>query len=376
MTEDFEPTIIEEITVNDINLDEPNYYPVTSDNLPKHIKKGHQLVFSRQDLSAREADLFGAMMAHMKPEDWKGSPPAYQFTAKQLSDWLGISLRHLGSNLRPVAKRLSNRSVGIKDASDEKFKYRSLFSEIEYKDGLLTMIPNYKLRAEYIEYQNGFALINTINYFDVDREYPKRLYEILSRFKSSRYELHELSIDTLKGLFGLLDEKGKLHKNKGSYAKNSVFMSRCIRDSIDYLSNHPQIKKELLFYKGKGSKGNMGFEIVKRGRSITGIKFLFRWINSETAEDLNQNAALKIIRKLELKRLQDDVKLTIEELRDLASAYSYCGETDQALKIEKAILKREEQERESDVTKSQNEELKGLLAKFVELENARGNPDY
>ncbi|MEZ9863890.1 replication initiation protein [Vibrio breoganii] len=374
MTDDFEPAMIEDVEITEINMDEPNHYPVTSDNLPKHIKKGHQLVFSRQDLSARESDLFGAMMAHMKPEDWKGNPPAYQFTAKQLSDWLGIGIRHIGSNLRPVAERLSNRSVGVKDNSDDEFKYRSLFSEIEYKNGLLTMTPNYKLKAEYIEYQNGFALINTKNYFEVDREYPKRLYEILSRFKSQGFGLNEQSLDDLKGYFGLLDEKGRLHKNKRSYAKNSVFMSRCIRDSIDYLAEHPEIKKELLFF--KGSQGNFGFEVVKKGRTISGIKFLFRWIGSGTVDELNQNDALKRIKKLELKRLQNGVRLTISELKELATAYSYCGETDKSLKIENAIIQREKEEKDTATSKKVNEELQGLLAKFDEMESVSGNPDY
>ena len=47
--------------------------PIVNDNLPKHIKKGHQLVFSRQDLSAREADMFALMIANMSVDDWKNT---------------------------------------------------------------------------------------------------------------------------------------------------------------------------------------------------------------------------------------------------------------------------------------------------------------
>ena len=75
--------------------------------LPKHIKKGHKLVFSRQDLSSREADMFALMVAHMSKEDWNKATPKYQFSANQLSQWLSMNSRHIGSNLSPVAERLS-----------------------------------------------------------------------------------------------------------------------------------------------------------------------------------------------------------------------------------------------------------------------------
>ncbi len=90
------------------------YIPLVSDNLPKHIKKGHRLVFSRQDLTVREADMFALMIAHMKKDDWEHDTPHYEFSTQQLSEWLGIATKHVGSNLSPVANRLASRKIGIK----------------------------------------------------------------------------------------------------------------------------------------------------------------------------------------------------------------------------------------------------------------------
>ncbi|OLQ84667.1 RepB family plasmid replication initiator protein [Vibrio ponticus] len=355
---------------------EEYFYPVVSDNLPKHIKKGHQLVFSRQDLSSREADMFALMVAHMKAADWDQSTPHYEFTSHQLSEWLGVESKHIGSNLSPVANRLASRKIGIKvetPKGDTEFDYRPLFKHIAYKSGVLTMVPNDMLKSEYIEYNQGFALINTRNFFDVKKEYSKRLYELLSRFKDKGFEMHSQKLDELKGVFGLLDEVGKLKKDKASFKNNSVFMKRCIRESIKELSEHPQISKELLFL--ESDKGEKGFEVIKKGRSITGIKFLFRWIKLGTIDELNQHDALKNIRELELKRLQNNVKLTDSELENLAIAYRYIGRDEQALKVEESLSRRHFQQVQQ-VEEAEQTDIDSLMEKIDTLATMSNNPDY
>ncbi|MGF1722993.1 replication initiation protein [Vibrio kyushuensis] len=356
--------------------DEEYYYPVVSDNLPKHIKKGHQLVFSRQDLSAREADMFALMIAHMKEADWSTNTPHYEFTSHQLSEWLGVESKHIGSNLSPVANRLASRKIGIKvetKKGDTEFDYRPLFKHIAYKNGVLTMVPNDMLKPEYIEYNQGFALINTRNFFDVKKEYSKRLYELLSRFKDKGFEMHAQKIDELKGVFGLLDEAGKLKKDKSSFKNNSVFMKRCIRESIKELSEHTQINKELLFL--DSDKGDKGFELVKKGKTIIGIKFLFRWLKLGTIDELNQHEAMKTIKKLELKRLQHNIALEEPELEALAIAYRYIGKEEQAIKVEQSLSKRHLKQ-DQQVIETEQEELDSLLDKINTLSELSDNPDY
>ncbi|WP_194439545.1 replication initiation protein [Vibrio fluminensis] len=356
--------------------EEEYYYPVVSDNLPKHIKKGHQLVFSRQDLSAREADMFALMIAHMKTSDWETSTPHYEFTSHQLSEWLGLESKHIGSNLSPVANRLASRKIGIKVENakgDVEFDYRPLFKHIAYKNSVLTMVPNDMLKPEYIEYNQGFALINTRNFFDVKKEYSKRLYELLSRFKDKGYEMHQQKIDELKGVFGLLDEAGKLKKDKISFKNNSVFMKRCIRESIKELSEHPQISKELLFL--ESDKGDKGFELIKKGKTITGIKFIFRWLKLSTIDELNQHDAMKTIKDLEIKRLQNNVRLSDVELEALAIAYRYIGKDELALKVEESLSKRHLQPNNQDSEDSQ-EAIDSLLEKIDTLSELSNNPDY
>ncbi|UTV31016.1 replication initiation protein [Photobacterium atrarenae] len=252
--------------------------PSIGSALPGHIRKGHQLLFSRQDLSAREADLLALMMAHMQAPDWHHHTPVYRFSCNQLSQWLGIEPRHVASVLSPVAERLSLRQVGLRTLSvkgREEFDYLPFFKRLTYSDGHLVMIPNDLLRAEYLASAQGCALINTRYFLQLKKEYSKRLYELLSCFKTADTPLQVQSMNELKGLFGLLDEKGRLKAGKRSFQNNSVFMKRCIRDSIEEITTRTQLRKELLFLTSE--RGEKGYRLIKQGREIVGIEFLYRW---------------------------------------------------------------------------------------------------
>jgi plasmid replication initiation protein len=346
-------------------------------NLPKTIKKGHQLVFSRQDLSAREADLVALMMAHMKPKDWDHRTPSYEFPCANLSEWLEIDSRHVGSVLAPVAERLKNRAVGIKvigEGGDTEFDFIPFFKRLKYANGILIMIPNDELRSEYIDYNQGFALINTKNFFNLKREYSKRLYEILSRFKNKGTSMHPQSILDLKGYFGILDERGKLKADKISFKNNSVFMQRCIRESIQEIAKNRNTSKELQFLTSEN--GDLGFRLIKQGRRIVGIEFLCQWIESTTIQALNTQQAEKVIRELETKRLQSRQRLEIKELQFLADAYRAIDRAEIAIKIEQSLSKRQAEELE-ELNKAEEEtSIESVLNKIDQLKELVGDPGY
>ncbi|MDI4654250.1 MULTISPECIES: replication initiation protein [Pseudoalteromonas] len=339
--------------------------PIARSHLPKHIKQGHQLVFSRKDLSQREADLFALMMAQMKSEDWDKTTPQYTFTASQLSEWLKIDSKHIGSILSPAAERLSTHKIGIKIDSgngDYDFDYKPLLKRIQYKKGVLTMVPNDMLESEYIEFRQGFALVTTKTYLDIKQEYAKRLYEILSRFKKDGYEMHFLKIDELKGLFGLLDVKGKLKENKSSFSNNGVFMQRCIRDSIEKLMAHPIAKKEFLFL--KSPNGEIGYELRTQGKRISEIKFLVRWLDKGTVDELNMHDALKTVKELISKQITTKEKLSRQELIKLMLAYRYLGQDDEADRVELAIQSKSDEE---ELQQEKDEDVNDELASIIEL---------
>lgn len=341
-------------------------------NLPKHIKKGHELVFSQQDLTAREANLFGLMVANMKPEDWDKQTPEYKFTASQLSEWLGLNNRAIGSQLKQVISRLASRKIGIiiEKQGDTEFEFTPLFKKATYKDRVLTLIPNDALSKEYIEYNQGFSLINTKSFLGLKREYTKRLYEILSRFKTDGTNLKPIEVEDLKAFMGLLNEDGSLKSNKSSFKNTSVFLSRCIKESIEELNDDPKTNKEIVFLE---SEDGLGFRLHKHGRNIHAVEFLYRWINvPNPVEKLNFEESKRNITRLETKRLTTEEPLTNEELGLLAFSYRSIGEDDKALAIEQALVNR----REPTAPEGNEENDKSFLDKLAELERLNGSKGY
>ena len=247
----------------------------------------------------------------------------------------------------------------------------------DYKNRTLTMIPNDQLRSEYIEYKQGFALINTHHYLALKKEYAKRLYELLSRFKSGGTSMHSQSLDELRGLFGILDERGNLKDDKKSFKNNSVLINRCIKSSIEEICSNPKTKKEILFL--DGNEGHKGYNLIKRGRAIVGVEFLYRWIGDNPIESMNHQSARELIKKLELKRLQGGSNLDIEELKSLSLAYQTVGDNEVVAKIDKAIQQRLNsatyEEDKPDIDK-ETKEYQSIKARIEELKAINGSPDY
>ncbi|MFT5852343.1 MAG: plasmid replication initiation protein [Colwellia sp.] len=351
-----------------------------SDKLPLHTKKGHQLLFSYQDLSARESDLFTILMSFMKDDDWLNETPEYQFSSHNLSKWLGIDNKHLASSLNPLCERLSEKKMGFKDSNTGDFDYIPLFKRFRYKNRELTIVPNDILKEQYIAYRNGFALISTDNQLSLKREYTKRLYEILCRFKGKdgRY-LKPLGIKELQGMFGILNEKDELKRDKKSFKNNSVFMKRCIKESIEELCSNPNTKKEIMFLPGE--RGSLGYSTHTIGNKIMKIEFLYRWISKSSNTELTELSPDKIILMLENKRTMEKIKLSVEELESLAAAYASIGQTDRSDKIISDIQKRKELELDdptdnSDLEDEEADKMKALLDKIAIMEESSGIDGY
>lgn len=327
--------------------------------LPKQIKKGHKLLFSQQDLTQREADIFALMMISMKPTDWDQlKTPVYTYTAAQITEYLGIKSSEIGKTLNPVADRLTKKNIGIPTGDENEFDYVGIFKRVKYKDRLLTVIPNDELKEAFIDYQNGFALINSKPFFSLNREYSKRLYEILSRFKDSRKtKMQDFGINDLKGLFGLLQPDGNIKPNKKSFKNNRLFIDRCIESSIMHIESDLLSRKEILFYDGEDSFTDQvthGYQVLRKGRNITGIRFLYRWVSDTKGLSPPLEDYKKLIIDLETKRSNGSI-LSTTELHSLSEAYIALGKLDIAMKIEQSISNRSFADEEEQVEDDQED---------------------
>lgn len=264
-------------------------FQVTTENsreLPNQFfKKSHELIFSQLGLTAREHDMMALFLSRLHREHWTDflekrdiHAPQYTFHIDVLKDWFGLSSKQLYPTLRPVAERLAGRKVGLENEEAEEFDFIPLFARVKYSQGSLTIVPNSELINAYVDYSAGHAQINHHAFRSLKSEHSKRLYTLLSRFKDSGTQLHPQRIETLHGLYGLLDEKGKLLKK--SYGQNKVFIERCIKKPIEEMSQCEEVRRELEFLLDEKT-GNFGFAPVMNGRRIVAVEFLYRWRSSD-----------------------------------------------------------------------------------------------
>ncbi|SUJ10405.1 replication initiation protein [Shewanella morhuae] len=328
------------------------------ETMPDVFKKSHELIFSRQSLTSHEQNIFNLMIAHMKEEHWNDSisGPSYEFPAQTLSEWFDIESNHLSSTLAPVADRLATRTVGFHNGETGEWDYIPILSRIRYKNAKLIIIPNHQLKEQYIDYSiNGYALINRKPLYKLRKTYSKRLYEILSRFKNDGFKQRPLSINELKGYFGLFDEKGNMSKGNKSLESTGVFIKRCVADSFDEIAK--VCKHELMLFESE--KGELGYSLIKKGRITTGIKFHYKWIENKVS--MSESTAKDVIKDLETRRLLRKERLSIEDLNFLAEAYIVMEDPDSASEIYKVI-----EEREIVLTQEPEEKANNQKKSFLE----------
>ena len=251
-----------------------------SKELPSHFfKKSHKLVFSQLSLSPVEHDLFALFLSTLRQEDWDSflnkevtDSPEYDFGTQVLSEWFNVPKSNLFNVIKKPSEKLARQVIGIMDEKEKKFKFIPLFKSIEYSNGKLVISPNDKLMEEYLSVRQGHSQIPHVVFRKLHREYSKRLYSILCRFKDpSKTELHPFSIHDLYAHFGLLKENGALAKK--TYANVGYLINRIIKPAISEIDSHEENIEFLIDEKS----GNVGFSYKKEGRKVVGLQFLYRW---------------------------------------------------------------------------------------------------
>jgi len=279
---------------------------------PHFFQMAHKLVFSQLSLSTREHDVFALFLSRLHKDHWldfqknnKLPSPSYQFNSETLSEWFGVDGRDLFNTINNACDRLAQKTIGIADGNKGKFRYRGLFKDLSYENGVLNIVPNDILMAEYLGISQGHAKMDHRVFRDLKSEHSKRLYTMLSRFKQGNTTLHPQSINELHGFFGLLDKDGSLIKT--SFATNKVFIDRCIRKSINEIQ---KCDPKIIFKEySEGKTNELGFKPIRTGRKITSIKFLFSWLSDSKDE------------KRELDRLSGPEQTPLELIYELVNGF-------------------------------------------------------
>lgn len=280
------------------------------------FKKSHNLVFSQLALSAVEHDIMALFLTRLAKEDWSGcdNPPRYLFGSDVLEEWFGIRKTYLFSSLLTPSDRLSKRRIGVVSEGKKGkggFDFIPLFNRLRYKDGVLLIVPNGELREQYLCLSQGHSQVPHRQFRKLKSEYSKRLLTMLCRFKTSG-TLHPQTISELHAFFGLLDEKGQLVVK--TMATNSVFLRRVVQLAVKEIQ--VVLSDQITFSIG-ASSGQVGYETIKKGRSIDKVQFLYEWkapISKLTEFEMAVNA-VDVIAK------NKGHKLTLIDLKNVKSQW-------------------------------------------------------
>jgi hypothetical protein len=293
--------------------------------LPSTYKKNHKLIFSRVSLTTHEQNLFALFLIQLQNIDWR--PDArleIKIPAHKLSEWLNIESKNISTTIKVIAKRLQSRVIAIENAADStEFESHTLFPSVKYADRQLSIIPNYELREFFVDTSKGYASINVMKLLRFNGRYTKTMYDILSRFKNPENRMFKIDMETLKGIFGIIDGNGEPVSGKSTLMDNTKFIEKVLVSSIAEIEQ--LCSEELIFFAGKDQTSRaprQGITINRVGKLITSVTFEYLWIDQFIKQHpMDENTATDYALHTENRERTKKEQITQEELEKLAVAY-------------------------------------------------------
>lgn len=155
------------------------------------VKKPHQLVMARMNLSAREQDVLTLLVKSLKRsfDDEKFGDGSVQhefiFHASELIEHFSLSRQGLYHALDEGTK-VMGRIIEMKDPEKKTFEKLVVISKADFADGVLFIRMDKDAAKYLLEYSMGFAEIDLNLLLSLRGGYEKRILEMLSRFKSNK----------------------------------------------------------------------------------------------------------------------------------------------------------------------------------------------
>ncbi|NOI31821.1 replication initiation protein [Vibrio coralliilyticus] len=350
---------------NKLSPVEGEYLPATNSVLadPKeddsHLKS-HSMVFSALDLTQKMQDMMGMMFTRMKEKDWEvdGKSPVYTWNIDELSKWFGVKKSQMAATLQKPSKALTECTAGFEDDNGD-FAYKPLFKDVSYRKGTLTMIPNDRLKDQYLVNvsDKGFAKVDNKIFRALKNPNAKRLFDFISRFKAE-YDLYPMSVERIQIYLGVISPKGKPLKK--SYVNETEFITRLIKPALEHIAACPNISGKLELIE---KDGLLGYELLPKSNGKLLIKFNVRWVNepvdTKTRKDVLANVDKEMLLYREIVQRQGDGVPHLRNIRSLLISINEPTETIDR-KIEEIL-----QERMQNELDKEERELRELEQKVL-----------
>ncbi len=338
---------------------------VEDEHYSDYHMKSHNLIYASSDLTARMMDIFALMLTEMRDTDWDGNePPTYTFNSKQLCEWFDCPKKQLYSRLKEPAKKLASKPLGIE--KNGKFLYVPILSMVGYENGTLTIKPNYELKSRYIVNlsHKGFAKVDNKIFKALTNPNEKKIFEFLCRYRNDK-EMYFITLKKLQVIFGITTDDG--HILKDTYKSPVQFVSRLIAPALKKISQSEAALEKMVILE---KDGRVGYELVDCEDGINQkIRFLVKWKNEVTKEELNEAAGRAVQLSSDLATKKKKGEDTYDLLVELLPLLELLGYEEKAESVALKIEQIDKERREKELKKQEEREL-SQSRKFDELVNA------
>lgn len=197
-------SLTDEMEKRQMEKEEKGTAVVTYESQQDSFSKSNSLISSKYKASLLEQKLLNIVLARLQQRNYvdRGETGGLvcEIRAKELKEMLGTTGGSFYTQLKPAAAAMTSRTIGFINDEAEEFKYVSLITSAEYKNGTFTVKFNHELK-KYLTPKTQFTVLELPVLLQYKSVYSLRLHEmLLSRcYKRKRYGANKYIENTSDG---------------------------------------------------------------------------------------------------------------------------------------------------------------------------------
>lgn len=147
------------------------------------LKKSNLLIGAKYKATLTELRITYASLYYLQSGMYKEEPDGLvvSFSGSELKKMLNVNGNSFYEVLEPVAKIMTNRSLGWSDPQSHEFEYISLITKAKYANSTFTVKFNSDMKDYLINLQSDFTPLSRITMMNFSSAYSFRLYELLKK---------------------------------------------------------------------------------------------------------------------------------------------------------------------------------------------------
>jgi len=244
----------------------------------------NSVIEARYKMSLDEIKLFIALVSLIQKDDTELKE--YEIKSEKLNNIFNVLNKDgIYEITQRVADNLMKRIIFIEDKEQKYWAKYSIFSKMEYKDGILHVKFNSEISPYLLKLRDNFTSFKLAEFKPFTSKYSIRIYELLKQYK--KIGERTFDIEDLKQRFGI---------EKGEFKKIIDFKRFVINKAQSELETTPMA---------------FDYQMIKTGRKFTRIKFILKYKQEKSIDETDNDETL------EQEKIEDLALPSTEHLEDL-----------------------------------------------------------